>query len=63
MVIVIDTDEVPPHGSAQTVIRCTVMDRSDVVKAAKKLDMKPGVFMRTVVVQAARKALADRSEP
>ena len=61
MIVQIDTDEVPPHGSAQTVIRCKVMDKSDVAKAAVKLQMKPGVFMRTVVIQAARKVLADRS--
>lgn len=62
MIVVIDTEEVPPRGSVQTVIRCTVMDRADVAKAALKLNMKPGVFMRTVAVQAARKVLSERGQ-
>lgn len=59
MIVFINMKEVFPHGTTQTVIRCKPSDKLDVNRAAKKLAMKPAAFMRTVIVQAARRVLDD----
>ncbi len=60
MYVVLNSEEVPPNGSIQIILRVKSHDRADVRLAAAKLGLKPSEFMRMVVVQAARKILADR---
>lgn len=46
-------------GQFQTVFRSTWDDKEDVDKAARSLNMSSAQFIRMVVIQAARKVLAD----
>jgi len=46
------------NGGSQTVFRCSMDDKDDVDKAARKLCMSSAQFIRMVVIQAARKVLA-----
>lgn len=48
-------------GQFQTVFRSTSEDKEDVEKAAQLLSMSSAQFIRMVVIQAARKVLAEVS--
>jgi uncharacterized protein (DUF1778 family) len=49
------------NGAVQTVFRCSADDKSDVDQAARQLKLSSAQFIRMVVVQAARKVLAEVS--
>lgn len=46
-------------GQYQTVFRSTLEDKEDVDRAAQVLSMSSAQFIRMVVIQAARKVLAE----
>ena len=46
-------------GTIQTVFRCSEDDKTDVDQAARHLKISSAQFIRMVVIQAARKVLAD----
>jgi uncharacterized protein (DUF1778 family) len=48
-----------PHGYSQMHIRTTDMARQDIHKAAKILGLSVAQFMRCILVQAARKVIAE----
>jgi uncharacterized protein (DUF1778 family) len=47
------------NGTAQNVFRCSKDDKADIDLAAEKLHLSSAQFIRMVVVQAARKVLAE----
>jgi uncharacterized protein (DUF1778 family) len=47
------------NGGSQMIFRCTMDDKEDVDKAADKLNMSTAQFVRMIVIQTARKVLAE----
>lgn len=47
------------NGSVQNVFRCSKDDKQDIDKAADLLKISSAQFIRMVVIQVARKVLAD----
>jgi len=47
------------NGSVQNIFRCSKDDKADIDRAADSLMMSSAQFMRMVVIQAARKVLAE----
>lgn len=47
------------NGSVQNVFRCSRDDKADIDRAADSLKMSSAQFIRMVVIQAARKVLAE----
>jgi hypothetical protein len=52
--------EVPAAGSIQVIFRVRESDKADIEKAARKLGMIQADFMRTVLLNAARKINANQ---
>lgn len=48
------------NGSASLVFRCTEDDKADLDAAADMLTMSTAQFIRMIVIQAARKVLAEK---
>lgn len=58
-IVVSLTDLTARNGPCQTVFRCGRDDKVDVDKAANSLHLSSAQFIRMVVIQAARKVLAE----
>lgn len=59
--VLINLEQAPQSGDAQLLIRCALGDKWDIDNAAEKLGMPTAQFVRTVVIQAARKVIAELS--
>jgi uncharacterized protein (DUF1778 family) len=57
--VTIDLEEMPTAGPVQTIVRTRQEDKLDIKKAAAKVGMLESDFMRTVLVNAARKVNAE----
>jgi uncharacterized protein (DUF1778 family) len=57
--IMIDLTESPSKGLDQMLVRCRTADKNDVRKAADMLGITQAEFMRTVIVQCARKVIQE----
>lgn len=55
----LNLDENIPFGQSTMLMRMRVQDRRDVTNAATKLGMTQSQFARNMLVQAARKVLAE----
>lgn len=55
----VNLTEMIPYGMATILFRARAQDRRDVTSAAVALGLTQSQFMRTVLIQAARKVLAE----
>lgn len=57
--IVIDLVSIPSPGAVQTILRTAVEDKKDINRASILLHMSQSDFVRTAVIGAARRVLAE----
>jgi uncharacterized protein (DUF1778 family) len=60
--VLVSLIEIPEQGNAKVLIRMSDADRAMVTKAARTIEMSQAKFIRTVIVNAARKVLDEMGE-
>ena len=59
--VTINLMEIPPHGEKQVIMRIKMRDYEDMTKAHQMLGLTQAEFLRTLVIKASRKVLAEYS--